>query len=85
MEREGPREVERRPQRTHGEVGPLQDESPRRVGHRHDQRHPGCDPDLVADLHVLPFGTDPVRAVNVAAEEVLDPVVDGARGMSRRC
>jgi hypothetical protein len=33
------------------------------------------EPDLVADLDVLPFGHDAIRAVDVAAGQVLEKVV----------
>ena len=33
------------------------------------------EPDLVADLDVLPLGDDPVGAVDVAADQVLEEVV----------
>jgi len=34
-----------------------------------------CEPDLVADLDVLPLGHDPIRAVDVAADQVFEEVV----------
>lgn len=41
----------------------------------HGERELGSEPDLVADLDLLPPGHHPVGAVNVASDEVLEPVV----------
>lgn len=54
---------------------PQHDEGRSRVDHRHLELRLRMESELVARRHVLPLGDDSIRAVDVAAHEVLQDVI----------
>jgi len=73
-ERKGPREVIWRCGLAQWTAA-AKDECASRLRSGHDERDPGNKSDLVADHDVLPLGCDPIGAVIITANEILEEVV----------